>query len=58
MILEITTGPNRWNEMVEWLNENMPNRWNTSEPIGSIFREIEFDSERDCTIFMLRWGTK
>jgi hypothetical protein len=58
MIVEIKTGAHRWKEMELWLLENMPNRWSCSEPIGSIIRDVEFYNERDCTLFMLRWGSK
>lgn len=58
MILEIITGPHRWEEMKSWLLKNMPGRWNSSEPIGSIVRDVEFYNERDCTLFMLKWSSK
>lgn len=58
MIVEVTAHKDKWAQMKSWLDENMPGRWFASEPIGSIMRDVEFENERDVTLFMLRWNSK
>jgi hypothetical protein len=58
MIIEVTAHREKWEQMHQWLCQNMPGQWNVTESIGTIFREVEFYQDRDATLFMLRWNSK